>query len=167
MSAISKRVVRELRDKEFRNEYVASRVKRWIAWQIKAMRTQPGRKWSQEQLAEKLDTAQGNVSRIENPDYGKFTLQTLLEIAAAFDVALQVKFVDHMTFLTSTSNMSPDNLSVQDYSAVERVMSNVFLSAPAEPISFVVSPSADRGYGATLKGSAGGVSAAISTAMGL
>lgn len=90
-------------------------MKRWIAFQIKAMRQQPARDWSQEDLANKLGTAQSNISRLESAEYGKFTLQTLLDIASAFDVALQVRFVDHMTFLTGTSDMSPDTLTVTGY----------------------------------------------------
>ena len=33
------------------------------------------------------------ISRYENPDYGKYSISTLLELAAAFDVALAVRFV--------------------------------------------------------------------------
>jgi len=32
------------------------------------------------------------ISRYENPDYGKYSVQTLLELADAFDVALVVHF---------------------------------------------------------------------------
>jgi transcriptional regulator with XRE-family HTH domain len=127
MSAISKRIVREMRDKEFRDEYVASRVKRWIATQIRSMRTQKDRGWSQKQLAERLGTAQSNVSRFESPDYGQFTLQTLLDMAAAFDVALQVRFVDHITFLIGTSDLSPDRLEVRGYDRkLESTMARMF-----------------------------------------
>lgn len=115
MSAISKRVVREFANKEFRDEYTASRVRSWIAYQIKALRQQRG--WSQEDFAARIGTSQGNVSkRLENPDYGKFSLQTLLDVAAACDVALTVNFVDHLSFLTKTSDLSVDNLKVAPYS---------------------------------------------------
>jgi transcriptional regulator with XRE-family HTH domain len=36
---------------------------------------------------------QNSVSRLENPEYGKPTLTTLKRLAAAFDVALVVRFV--------------------------------------------------------------------------
>ena len=49
--------------------------------------------WSQEALAEKVGMNQNAISRLENPDYGKPTLTTLKRLAAAFDVALAVRFV--------------------------------------------------------------------------
>lgn len=48
---------------------------------------------TQGELAEKIDSDQNAVSRIENPRYGKQTLTTLKKVAAAFDVALVVRFV--------------------------------------------------------------------------
>ena len=165
MSAISKRVVKEFADKDFRDEYVTSRVKRWIASQIRALRQQPGREWSQGELAEKLRTAQSNVSRLENVDYGKFTLQTLLDLASAFDVALQVKFVDHMTFLTGTSDITPDKLTVASYDRVANVMNRVFLGEVDQPkISVTIGTSQGLYEGASIVGSTNFANLTISAA---
>jgi transcriptional regulator with XRE-family HTH domain len=49
--------------------------------------------WSQQELAEKIGSTQNAIYRAENPNYGKQTLSTLKKIAAAFDVALVVRFI--------------------------------------------------------------------------
>jgi len=51
------------------------------------------KQWSQGQLAEKVGMNQNAISRLENPNYGKATITTLKRIAAAFDVALVIRFV--------------------------------------------------------------------------
>ena len=42
------------------------------------------------------------VSRLENEDYGKVSLQTLIDIAERLDIALVVRFTDFPTFVRST-----------------------------------------------------------------
>jgi transcriptional regulator with XRE-family HTH domain len=49
--------------------------------------------WSQQELAEKVGMTQNRISLLENPYKAKPTLTTLKRIAAAFDVALVVRFV--------------------------------------------------------------------------
>lgn len=55
------------------------------------MRAQEG--WTQGELAEKLQTNQNAVHRLESPFYGKQTLSTLQKVAYAFDTAVVVRFV--------------------------------------------------------------------------
>ena len=87
----SETFIRQIADNEVRNEYVAGLVRARIASLIRALREQPSRNWSQAELAEKMGTSQSAVSRIEDPDYGKLSLQTLFAVAAAFKLPL---FVD-------------------------------------------------------------------------
>ena len=68
-----------------------SNISKSLAFQTRALREREG--WSQQYLAEKIGTNQNAVYRAENPNYGKQTITTLKKIAAAFDVALVVRFV--------------------------------------------------------------------------
>jgi transcriptional regulator with XRE-family HTH domain len=62
---------------------------------------------SQEEFGRLLGKPQSVVSRLEDPEYGKVTLQTLLDIASKLDVALIVRFADYPTYLNVTSDVSP------------------------------------------------------------
>ena len=55
-----------------------------------------------------IDKRQTVVSRLEDFKYGKWTLQTLFEVASKLDVAVIVRFVDFSTFLRLTNDMSDE-----------------------------------------------------------
>lgn len=77
--------------KELRHEWWSAVVRNSICKQIRMLRESRG--WTQEQLAEKLGTSQGVVSKLENPNFKNApTLQTLLKVTGVFDVALMVRF---------------------------------------------------------------------------
>jgi transcriptional regulator with XRE-family HTH domain len=97
-----KPLAKQLNNKEFRDGYLDSHVKMFIAEQIKCLR---GHK-SQKEFAKELGTTQSVVSRLENPEYGKVTIQTLLEIASKLDIALLVRFSGYPEFLEITSDFS-------------------------------------------------------------
>jgi len=80
-----------MKAKDARVRFVDSHLRKGIAFQTQALRDK--KQWSQEQLAEELDSNQNAVYRLENPDYGKQTLTTLKKVAAVFDVALVARFV--------------------------------------------------------------------------
>lgn len=86
-------LVDALHDVDYRRAFVEGHATDTIAFQLRAMRKAEG--WEQKDVAEKLGNRklQPMISRYENPDYGKYSISTLLELAAAFDVALAVRFV--------------------------------------------------------------------------
>jgi transcriptional regulator with XRE-family HTH domain len=113
MSGFNSKLRDELGDAEFRHSYVAENSRRGLAYQIRALRE--SREWSQAEFARQAGKPQSNIHRWEDPTYGKFSLSTLIEIAAIFDVALQVRFVGFETLLDSVANLRPENLAVLSY----------------------------------------------------
>ncbi|MGH9428421.1 MAG: helix-turn-helix transcriptional regulator [Terriglobia bacterium] len=111
---ISKRLIDDLHDKAFRDAYVESHVRSGLAFQIRALRE--ARNLSQQELGTLAGgKSQSAIARLENPDYGKFSLTTLLEVASAFDVALLVRLVSFSNLLETISDLSPDALAVASY----------------------------------------------------
>jgi transcriptional regulator with XRE-family HTH domain len=109
-------VVDELKEsKEYREAFVAAHVKNGIAFQLRSMRSARG--WDQKELARRMgnEKLQPVVSRYENPDYGKFSVSTLLELAKVFDVALIVKFASFNEIAKRDANLSSEDLTVESF----------------------------------------------------
>jgi transcriptional regulator with XRE-family HTH domain len=92
----------ELKDKGFRQAYAATRVGQWIARRIKAIRE--AQSLSQKELGARMDKPQSTISRLEAPSYGRPSLQSLQEVASAFDVVLWVDFISYGEFLRRMSS---------------------------------------------------------------
>lgn len=90
--------------KDYRDGFMQTQVRGGIAYQIQALRKKFG--FTQSKMAEQTGKKQSVISRLENTEYGKVTVQTLLDIASALDVAILVQFVSYPDFLTRTSDMS-------------------------------------------------------------
>ncbi|WP_164757897.1 MULTISPECIES: helix-turn-helix transcriptional regulator [unclassified Mesorhizobium] len=103
MIALAETLKRYL-DKDYRDGYVQTRVRAGVAYQIKALRRKFG--LSQSEMAQRTEKKQSVISRLENTEYGKVTVQTLLDIASGLDVALLVQFVSYPDFLKRTADMS-------------------------------------------------------------
>jgi len=121
MPLISKKLAEELAEKDFRDAYVRSQTNAHIVQQLRALRHQRGQ--TQGDLASEIGTSQSVIARYENPEYEGWGVPTLLDVAAAHDVALLVAFVPHAEFLARTASMAPHNLEVESFSpdAVERL----------------------------------------------
>jgi transcriptional regulator with XRE-family HTH domain len=111
----SSELVRTLAEPDFRHEYMMDQVRSYIAFQIRALREQ--RRWNQGDLAKAAGKTQSVISRLEDPDYGKLSLQTCLEIAVAFDLPLLVQFADWDDWLARMSNLSPSAFRKRSFDA--------------------------------------------------
>src|SRR5437867_6601772 len=114
LTAARQRLIEKLKRKKYRDAYVVDHIKTWIAYQIRANREERG--LNQTQLGKRAGRKPQNVvSRLEDPDYGKYSIQTLLKIASAFDVALLVKFVPFSRWVREYDDVSPEKLVVKEF----------------------------------------------------
>jgi transcriptional regulator with XRE-family HTH domain len=134
---MSSRLREELKDREYRDAYVAATVRNGVAFQIRAMRESRG--WDQKKLATKMgnENLQPIVSRYENPDYGRFTVSSLLDLAKAFDVGLVVRFAPFSELINRDEELSAISLDVASY-AKEQLAAPITPGAVQLPLAGVV-----------------------------
>jgi hypothetical protein len=90
--------------KDYRDSYVSSHTRQFLARQMREFRGDR----SQTEFGLHIEKQQTVVSRLEDPNYGKWTLQTLFEVATKLDVAVFVRFVDFPTFMRLSKDMSDE-----------------------------------------------------------
>jgi transcriptional regulator with XRE-family HTH domain len=107
------RIWEKLREKAYRDAFVASQLKRGLPTQIRVMLKDRG--WNQSDLAERSGLKQGVISRAADPDYGNLTLNTILKIASGFDVAYVGRFLPFSDLARWYTDLSEPTLSVPDF----------------------------------------------------
>jgi len=110
----TERLVQKLKNKEYRDAFASEHVWTGVPFQVKTLRDD--RQWSQESLAKEAEMGQSQICRLEDINYGSFTMKSLLRLASAFDVALVVKFVPFSRLLKETEDLSPEALSAESFS---------------------------------------------------
>lgn len=103
------------RDVEYRQAYMQASIEEGVAWQIKANRKSRG--MTQDDLAILLESKQSVVSRLEDPEYGAHSLDTLIKLANAFDCALSVRFVSYAKLASESEDLSEASLAVTTFEA--------------------------------------------------
>lgn len=96
-----------------RSAFVEAEVVTSLAHQIRVLRLQ--RNWTQHDLAKKMGSTQAVVSRLEDPSYGKASIQVLLKLGAIFDVALNVRFGSFVSFFQEAMKPSRAALEVPSF----------------------------------------------------
>lgn len=104
---------KKFHDKEFRTAYVEANIANTISAQIYSLRRKRG--WSQSALAREAGMAQARISVLEDPAYQGIAIATLRRLAAAFDVALVVKFVSFGELIRSADEFSEKTISVPSF----------------------------------------------------
>ena len=113
MSGFSQLWKKLAKNKKYREEFVAAQVKRGIPFQIRTLLKQ--HKLSQEELASRAGLTQGAVSRAANPDYGNLTLNTIVRIAAGFDISFVGRFVPFSELGKWFTDLSEESVRVKTF----------------------------------------------------
>jgi transcriptional regulator with XRE-family HTH domain len=100
-----KAIWKKLRNKDYRDSFVASQISNTIAAQIFSLREARG--WKQAEVAVRAGMKQSRISDLEDPNYENYQTRTLVKLASAFDVGLVVKFVPFSELAKWSANLSP------------------------------------------------------------
>jgi len=119
MNSKQEQMWENLRDKDFRKQFIDEHVNVGIAFQIRSLRNRQNLK--QSELAQLLDVKQPLVSSWENPNYGKYTLNTLKDLAKAFDVGLLVRLVPFSTLIDWTVDLTSDVIAPPSFNEEEKL----------------------------------------------
>ncbi|HEY93605.1 MAG TPA: helix-turn-helix transcriptional regulator [Dehalococcoidia bacterium] len=115
MSYKSDKLWENLKEKDFRDQFIDAHVDEGIAFQIRSLRNK--KEQTQPEFAQELGVKQPLVSAWENPNYGKYSLNTLKKLAKAFDVGLLVRFVSFHTLMNWTIDLNPDDIAPLSFTA--------------------------------------------------
>lgn len=105
------RLAQKFHSKEYRDTYVESHTRRFLAHQMREFRGDN----SQTEFGHSIGKSQTIVSRLEDPTYSGWTLRTLFDTAQKLNVAVVVRFVNFQTFLHFTDDMSEAALRPAPY----------------------------------------------------
>ncbi len=89
MSSRSKTVSRLLNDKAAREAYLRAKLNQLIPSQIRGLRRRE--EWTQKQLGVNASMKQARISAMEKPGEVSYNVDTLIRLAAAFRVGLEIK----------------------------------------------------------------------------
>jgi transcriptional regulator with XRE-family HTH domain len=127
--------IARLKNKRYRDAFVASQISVGLPFQIRALREQRG--WKQAHLAEKAGMLQPRISAMESPGGAKFNLETLRRLASAFDVGLAVRFVPFSDLVGWSERFSPDDFKIPSFSEeASELESEVEVGAEQQETSF-------------------------------
>jgi transcriptional regulator with XRE-family HTH domain len=132
---LREKLLKKLEDKEYRDAFVAEQIYSRLPLKIRGLRED--RELTQKELGEKAGMAQAWVSKLEDPNYGKLTISTLLKIASACDVGLYVDFVPFSHVLDSAANLDRESFTVKSY-----VEDTALLLASGEKPQIIEQPAA-------------------------
>lgn len=142
-SRISKaiRLLKKLAVKRYRDAYVQTHTRRFLAQQMRAFRGER----SQEEMGKLLDKPQSVVSRLEDPTYGKWTLTTLFDVAERLNKGVIVRFVEPMTFAEFSLDVGDEAQNPQQFDeiSIRRAIARLNASEkydPSKSLVFVVEP---------------------------
>lgn len=143
MMNINSSLVGELREKEYRDAYVQSQIRMTLPLQIRELRKR--REWTQPELAERAGMGQPRISELEKPGERRLTVETLLRLASAFDVGLQIRFVPFGELIDWGEGIDIDNFNVKPFETeVAEAEYAAILMLPRRPMARASAAGASR-----------------------
>jgi transcriptional regulator with XRE-family HTH domain len=133
---IKQRLLQKFRSRKRRRSFAEQDLGSTVAAQIYALR-QKHNQMTQKELATQTGMSQARISVLENPNYRKFNVGTLQRVAAAFDVALIVRFVPFGELLDWTVTGSQNTLAPLSF---DEEFSDTDIAAVLKPKNGVVVP---------------------------
>src|SRR5262249_15776997 len=112
-SARRQQIIAGLKDKPFREAFVAAEISTTLPFQIRSIRDK--RAWPQGKLAPLSRHAQATISKMERAGYDQFTLTTLKRLASAFDCGLLVRFVPFSQLVDWSHSMLSEQMDVPSF----------------------------------------------------
>ena len=106
-------LLEKLRDRAYRRAFRSAAVRNHIALQVRTLRK--AKYDSQKKLAEACNKPANVITRLENPNYGRVSVKTMLELADAFDVGLSVRFVPFGEMAAENEDLSIEALNVPSF----------------------------------------------------
>ncbi len=100
-------------NKEYRDAFIAEQIFSRLPLKIRGIREE--QELTQRQLGERAGMAQTWISKLEDPNYGKLTISTLLKVASAFDVALQIDFVPFSRVFNDALQLTAESFEVPKF----------------------------------------------------
>ncbi len=107
------RLIADMQLKEYRDALVAEVIRTGLPIQIRSLRD--AQVMTQAELGKKAGMAQERICKLEDPDYGTFTITTLLRLASAFDVGLIVRFAPFSEIMNWQLQLSPHALASLEF----------------------------------------------------
>ncbi len=99
--------------KEYRHAFIEESIRSRITAQINALRKERG--WDPKAFAEEIGKKVSWVYRLEDPNAAAPTVPSLLEVAEAFDVGLDVRFRPFSELLDDVTTLKPASFIVPSF----------------------------------------------------
>lgn len=146
MNSKQEQMWENLRDKDFRKQFIDEHANVGIAFQIRSLRNRQQLK--QSELAQQMHVKQPLISAWENPNYGTYTLRTLKDLAKVFDVGLLVRLVPFSTLIDWTIDLTHDVIAPPNFSEEQaHLVTTAATTGVGDGITITVSTTLDSlGY---------------------
>ena len=132
MNEFEKRLAKELTasGKEYREAYAESFANEYVATQIKVLRMQ--RDLTQKALADRIGTSQPRISKFEEQDYGKWSLESLWKLASEYGLWPKISFETYGALIREAAHFDPERLQRDSFEEDVEVRRWLGVEAPVD-----------------------------------